>query len=232
MNNDMAFNTNNFMQSSNSALPDRMFDSSFAQQQHDALMRYRQQLQHQQQQRFYNFWSKPQPGGSQHAQPGSIRQFYQQPQQNARVFVRTSPLGGVWKPQLGGIRATRPPVKLAQCALTEARRRNEIAERVRIEQEQHLERKKHAKRKAELKKDPSANYRRYKEYLEYFPLARGEHANEYLLGLLANQQMPAEPTSDMGLAIQYAKKHWENSWEMKDLEHVVVMAKEEVEKKN
>ena len=74
-----------------------------------------------------------------------------------------------------------------------------------------IEREKRAKCKVKLKRDPSANYRHYKEYLEYFPLARGERPNDYVLGLLANQPLPAEPMSDMGLAVQYAKKHWKDA---------------------
>lgn len=67
--------------------------------------------------------------------------------------------------------------------------------------------------------------------MEYFPLERGERANDYLLGLLANQKMPLEPTSDMGLAVQYARQHWENAWAMDDLEYVLGLAKEEIERK-
>ncbi|KAJ4377099.1 hypothetical protein N0V86_006540 [Didymella sp. IMI 355093] len=110
-------------------------------------------------------------------------------------------------------------------------RRNEIAERVRIARSHQQEREKRAKRKAELGKDPGALYHSYTEYLEYFPLVRCERPNPYLVGLLANQAMPVESDSDLGLAIQYAKRHWENTWQMRDLGHLVGKAKEEIEKK-
>ena len=68
-------------------------------------------------------------------------------------------------------------------------------------------------RKHELRKDRSALYRYYNEYMEYFPLGRGERRNQYLSSLLANQPMPSDTRSDLGLAITYAQEHWEDYME-------------------
>lgn len=125
---------------------------------------------------------------------------------------------------------SQPQVRSAACARAEAAYRNEVAERIRLDKERWKECKRHAERRAELKKDTSAIYHNYSEFLEYFPPGRGERPSPYLIGLLANQPLPAEPTSDQGLAIQYAKQHWENFWETKDLDFVVKKAKREVEK--
>lgn len=194
----------------------------------EALVQYREQMQHQQQQRqrLQDFWPRPQPGSVQWSQPGGSRQYNQQ-QRYLDQLLGTVQRGGIQKPQVGGLRAHQ----LAHHQPSRAELA-ERAERARLAHEERLEREKHYKRKAELKKDLSAIYRHYTEYLEYFPLARRERPNDYLLDLLANQRMPAEPTSDMGLAIQYAKEHWENSWGMKDLEYVVGLAKKDIEKKN
>jgi len=249
----MAFNTNNFMQPKSLDLPAWVFDSGLEpppplppplrqphhiqyaggflaqKQQQVARLRYRQQLQYQQQQQqiFENLLDMPQTGGHQWSQLGGFQQLNQK-QRHARMYVRTPHPGAVQKSRTVHLQTTQHPAKLAALARAEAA---EAAERARLMQEERQERKEHAERKDELKKDPSANYRHYKEYLEYFPLSRGERPNDYLLGLLANQRMPAEPTSDMGLAIQYAKRHWENAWGMKDLDYVVGMAKNELEKK-
>ncbi|KAF2629026.1 hypothetical protein BU25DRAFT_420444 [Macroventuria anomochaeta] len=109
--------------------------------------------------------------------------------------------------------------------------RNEIAERVRLERERKQRAEQYAKRRDELRKDTSAIYHCYSEVLECFPLSRGERPSPYLAGLLANQPIPAEPTSDRGLAIQYAKQNWQSYWELKDLDYVVDKAKKDIEKK-
>jgi flagellar biosynthesis GTPase FlhF len=75
--------------------------------------------------------------------------------------------------------------------------------------EQRLKRERKYLRKEQLRKDPSALYRHYNEYVEYFPLGEGEYKSQYLNSLLANRPMPAESKSDLGLAIQYAKDNWE-----------------------
>ncbi|KAF1927024.1 uncharacterized protein M421DRAFT_6582 [Didymella exigua CBS 183.55] len=127
--------------------------------------------------------------------------------------------------------APQPQIRSAASDRAEAIYRNEIAERVRLDKERWQERETHAKRRAELKKDTSAIYHNYNECLQYFPLAGRERPSPYLTGLLANQSIPAEPTSDQGLAIQYAKRNWENFWEMGDLNYVVQKAKQEIEKR-
>jgi hypothetical protein len=85
----------------------------------------------------------------------------------------------------------------------------EQAEQQRVAQEQRLERERKLIRKEQLRKDPSALYRHYNEYLEFFPLGRGERRSPYLNNLLANRPMPTPPDSALGLAIQYAKDNWE-----------------------
>ncbi|KAH7084304.1 hypothetical protein FB567DRAFT_593772 [Paraphoma chrysanthemicola] len=102
------------------------------------------------------------------------------------------------------------------CAQVEAAQRRqqeqhaaEHRERVRIAEEQRLERERKAIHKQQLKKDRSSLYRYYDEYLEHFPLGVGERRNQYLNNLLANRRMPEDRNSDLGLAIQYAKDHWE-----------------------
>jgi hypothetical protein len=82
---------------------------------------------------------------------------------------------------------------------------NTYLEQERVLREQKLERERALIRKEQLRKDPSALYRHYDEYLESFPLARGERKSQYHNNLLANRRMPAERESDLGLAIQYAK---------------------------
>ncbi|KAJ4337681.1 hypothetical protein N0V95_008262 [Ascochyta clinopodiicola] len=102
----------------------------------------------------------------------------------------------------------------------------ELAERARLQAERQQRIKRYNMRRRQLKSDVDALYYSYDEFLQYFPLGRGERPNTYLAGLLANQSMPAEPSSDRGLAIQYAKKNWQCYWELKDLQYVVQQAKE------
>ncbi|KAF9693409.1 hypothetical protein EKO04_008856 [Ascochyta lentis] len=106
---------------------------------------------------------------------------------------------------------------------------NELAERAGLE-ERRQRIKQHKRRRRELKSEPSALYHSYNEFLWYFPLNRGERPNTYLAGLLANQSVPAEPNSDRGLAIQYAKKSWQNYWELKDVTYVLQQAKKDKDK--
>jgi hypothetical protein len=101
----------------------------------------------------------------------------------------------------------------------------EFAERLHLAQEQRQRLERHAKRCDKLRKDPGSTYHSYNEVLKYFPLSRGEQSNQCLVGLLANQLLPAEPTSDWGLAIRHAKEHWQCYWELRDLECVVAKAK-------
>ena len=119
--------------------------------------------------------------------------------------------------------------KVAASAHADTAYRNEIAERVHLERERRQTVERHVKRREELRKDTSSIYRNYDEVLEYFPLGRGERPNLYLASLLANQPLPAEPISDRGLAIEYAKRHWYNYWGLEDLEYVVDKAKKEIE---
>lgn len=239
----MAFNNNNFVRPNSLDLPTWMFDSSltppppqqhqlqynegFLTQQQQQVARLRHLQHDQQQQNLEVFLRMPQPGGRQWSQPGGIPQPNQQQRNTLMHNIAPNP-GGIYKPQPVNLQTPRDPAKMAALARAEAA---EAAERIRLRQEERQERERRSKRRIELKKDPSTNYRYYKEYLEYYPLERGDCPNDYLLGLLANQSMPAEPTSDTGLAVQYAKKHWEDSWETKDLEYVVVMAKGEIEEK-
>ena len=73
-----------------------------------------------------------------------------------------------------------------------------------------LRREKDDNRRAELRKDPSANYRHILEVYRLFPLENGyKERNTYLTGLLANKCMPVDKDSELGLAVTYAKDHWE-----------------------
>ena len=73
-----------------------------------------------------------------------------------------------------------------------------------------LRREKDENRRAELRKDPSANYRHILEVYRLFPLENGyKERNTYLTGLLANKCMPVDKDSELGLAVTYAKDHWE-----------------------
>lgn len=112
----------------------------------------------------------------------------------------------------------------AAASWAERAHRNEVAERLRLDcaRKQEIEQR---ERKLRATQDPNAIYYNYREVLEYFPLRRSEHPNPYLLGLLANQSLPDGALSDRGLAIQYAKDHWESYWELEDLAFVAEQAK-------
>lgn len=118
-----------------------------------------------------------------------------------------------------------PPYQTTRSTFTETAYQNEVAEHTRLEKEQKQRAEAFKIRREELRKDTSAIYHRYNEVLEYLPPSRGERPNPYLASLLANQTMPIEPTSDRGIAIAYAKKHWENFWELKDLQYVISKAR-------
>lgn len=86
-----------------------------------------------------------------------------------------------------------------------------IAEEYRVTTEARLQSERKVMRKEELRKDPSALYRHYQEYIQFHPLNRdaGERKDPYLNMLLANRLMPYVNGDDIGLAITYAKEHWE-----------------------
>lgn len=81
-----------------------------------------------------------------------------------------------------------------------------------------------------LKLDYIALYHSYHAYLEQHPLRRGERENPYMLGLLANQRMPEDLTSDRAVAIRYAKNHWESYSEARNIKEVVQWARKEEKK--
>jgi hypothetical protein len=85
----------------------------------------------------------------------------------------------------------------------------EEAEWYRIAQAQKLERERKLIRKEQLRKDPSALFRHYNEYLSYFPLEYDQRRSNYHNNLLSNRTMTAEADTDLNLAIQFAKDHWE-----------------------
>jgi phage repressor protein C with HTH and peptisase S24 domain len=102
-------------------------------------------------------------------------------------------------------------------------------EQLRAVQEAKLERERKAARKERLRRDPSALYRHYYEYLEFFPIPKGERMNEYCMTLLANRKtIGIEPDSDAGLAIQYAKDHWEFYLTNKDQDKAIEWQKEKL----
>lgn len=84
----------------------------------------------------------------------------------------------------------------------------EQQERDAIDRAEALERERRAKRKAELSQDPDRNFHSLLETLEHWPLKAGQRVDSYIRTLLANQRMPMERDSDLGIAITYAKKHW------------------------
>jgi hypothetical protein len=114
-------------------------------------------------------------------------------------------------------------LRAEQKRLAEERNAYELenAERWRIQEEQRFERERKRLRKQQLKTDESALFRHYNEYLEHFPLGRGEYRNQYYVNLLANRHMPDDPKSDLALAIQYAKDHWQYyiEYRIKEVEH-------------
>ncbi|RMZ70007.1 2-dehydropantoate 2-reductase [Pyrenophora seminiperda CCB06] len=73
-----------------------------------------------------------------------------------------------------------------------------------------LRRKKDNKRRAELRKNPATNYLHILEVYRLWPLERYSERNTYLTSLLANKCMPADDKSELGLAVTYAKDHWED----------------------
>jgi hypothetical protein len=89
------------------------------------------------------------------------------------------------------------------------RRLEEEAEYHRVAHAQKLERERKLVRKEQLRKDPSALYRYYNEYLSYFPLERDQRRSNYHNNLLANRAMTADANTNLDLAIQFAKDHWQ-----------------------
>ncbi|OAL47562.1 hypothetical protein IQ07DRAFT_120628 [Pyrenochaeta sp. DS3sAY3a] len=83
----------------------------------------------------------------------------------------------------------------------------------RLVEEERLEQERRVLRKAELRKDPNVLYRHYHEYIEYFPLEPGQRKDPYLSSLLAGRAMPSDPDSEEGLAVAYAREHWEDYME-------------------
>jgi hypothetical protein len=104
-------------------------------------------------------------------------------------------------------------------------------EQLRAHHEAKLEAERKAARKEELRKDPSTLYRHYYEYITYFPIPKGERMNSYCMTLLANRKtIGIEPDSDTGLAIQYAKDHWQFFLTNKDQYKATEWQKEKLEK--
>ncbi|KAF1940534.1 hypothetical protein EJ02DRAFT_455948 [Clathrospora elynae] len=91
-------------------------------------------------------------------------------------------------------------------------------EQWRIATEQALERERTVARKEELKKDPSANYRHLHELIRLGLFPIGQKPEPYLRKLLANFPEPVfDKTSDLSLAIMYAKEKWDLYLEFKDV---------------
>ncbi|KAF1361409.1 hypothetical protein EJ07DRAFT_176048 [Lizonia empirigonia] len=130
-------------------------------------------------------------------------------------------------PQISNVivQTPSPPYQPTRSTFTDTAYQNEVAEHRRLEKEQKQRAEEYKNRREELRKDTSAIYHRYNEVLEYLPPSRRERPNPYLASLLANQTVPIEPTSDRGIAITYAKKHWQNFWELKDLQYVISKAR-------
>jgi hypothetical protein len=107
------------------------------------------------------------------------------------------------------------------------------AEEVRSAQEEWRQYEAHLrleKYKRELASDTSKLFRRYNELLKYFPLAPGERRNQYYSQLLANRDMPEETTSELALAIQYAKNHWESVIHYTQIKEAAQWRREEMAK--
>lgn len=87
----------------------------------------------------------------------------------------------------------------------------EQAEKHRIAQEERLDKERKEQRRNQLRSDPSALYRHYREYMQYFPLedSATERMSRYHIFLLANRPIPSDETDELALAITYAKEHWE-----------------------
>ncbi|KAF2998932.1 hypothetical protein E8E13_006332 [Curvularia kusanoi] len=104
---------------------------------------------------------------------------------------------------------------------------NEQRERARLAAQSAAETEAWNRRSLALRRDPHVNFRNYLEYLQHFPLRRGERPNPYLAGLLANQLMPAEnDKSDRAVAVRWAKVNWEMYWEVRDVRYVVERVRE------
>ncbi|KAH7351384.1 hypothetical protein BKA66DRAFT_575606 [Pyrenochaeta sp. MPI-SDFR-AT-0127] len=84
-----------------------------------------------------------------------------------------------------------------------------FVEQQRLNEAERFERERRLRRKRELIKDPSALYRHYTEFLEHYPIPEGQLKSRYHANLLANQRMPIDKECDLGLAITYAKDHWD-----------------------
>ncbi|KAF2122162.1 hypothetical protein BDV96DRAFT_682157 [Lophiotrema nucula] len=85
--------------------------------------------------------------------------------------------------------------------------------------------------RAKLLADPNVLEYRYREYIAHFPLKPGELENSYYMRLLANFSEPEDDdTGERAQAIRYAKKHWANLWEYKDLDYVKKLVREEARK--
>ncbi len=109
---------------------------------------------------------------------------------------------------------------------------NELQEQIRLAEEQRLDKERRVMRKEALRRDPSALFRHYHEYLEYYPLAIGESKNPYHTKLLANQRMPSDEKCDLAVAITYAKEHWDIYLEYpRDIKIAVEYAKEKEARK-
>lgn len=108
---------------------------------------------------------------------------------------------------------------------------NELREQQLLAEAERMEHQRQSKRKKEIIKDPSALYRHYHEFLRYYPLSKGERKNRYFANLLANQFMPMEEHSDLGLAIKYAKEHWDTYLEYpRDVAMTARMVRAKLEK--
>ncbi|KZM28765.1 uncharacterized protein EKO05_0000907 [Ascochyta rabiei] len=173
----------------------------------------------------------------------TTQQFSQQYHRSATPKPKALPVTQLPSPQLTPVKHTHNPrpistkssipnmqYKVAPLTSVYKSQQNKLAERAWLEGERQQRKRQYNMRRKELKSDGNALYHSYNEFLWYFPLGRGERSNIYLAGLLANQSMPAEPNSDRGLAIQYAKKNWQCYWELKDLKYVIQQAQEYREK--
>jgi hypothetical protein len=111
------------------------------------------------------------------------------------------------------------------------KRLKEEADELLIAKAQRLERERKSLRKEQLRKDPSALYRHYNEYLRYFPLEYDQRRSQYHNNLLANRTMTAEANTNLDLAIQFAKDNWQ--WYLmfpKDADKATAWQKEKLAK--
>ncbi|KAH7385347.1 hypothetical protein DE146DRAFT_666872 [Phaeosphaeria sp. MPI-PUGE-AT-0046c] len=109
---------------------------------------------------------------------------------------------------------------------------NQQAEQHRIAQEARLEKQRKELRRDQLRSDPSALYRHYREYMQCFPLDPvEERTNRYLVYLLANRPMPSDETDELAIAIGYAKKHWDYYMEYpRDVKRAIGYHNEDLDK--